>query len=397
MNVPRFVVNEPLSAPVYVNFALTKTCNMRCKHCYVPRNTIGESKQPSFQEIKKVLERLYDAGVCGIELTGGEPLTYPKFLDVIKIIRDFKGMQLYVVSNGVLWTKDIIRELANFDKTPLIAVSVDGPNNRVHAMLRNTTDQEYARIIENIKLMVEYGLYVEINYLVTKLNSQYYREMTEFAMELNVRSLNYQQFLPSGTGYYHRHIYEFSYDEWKDYLDKLLDYLYEFKKEHKPKMRFGLITHSMVIDACIPLLELGMMDKAKYVFGEGFCPLEYNVLGKERMLRCCEAGRAFIFINSDGKTYTCDCIEHEQAFMGDLRDYDLDIKKLWDESPYLEKFRNIELKEVSEICYKCPLATICGGGCRARATHLAGDFYKPDPYCPFLKHPQKIKILRDAL
>lgn len=61
--------SDPGARPVSVTFQVTDRCNYECVHCYQEHSNHDEL---SFDEIKRVLEELAEAGVLFITLMGGE-------------------------------------------------------------------------------------------------------------------------------------------------------------------------------------------------------------------------------------------------------------------------------------------------------------------------------------
>ena len=72
--------------PEVVNFKITSRCNNDCKYCFGPEKTL---KEMDFSKLKKLFQLLYKNGVKGVNLTGGEPLLYKDFREVIYKLKEY--------------------------------------------------------------------------------------------------------------------------------------------------------------------------------------------------------------------------------------------------------------------------------------------------------------------
>ena len=84
-------------------FELTYRCNLKCVHCYNPKN-ISYIEIP-FEKIKEIIDDAYDIGVFKIILSGGESTTYTRFIELVKYIR-YKKMSVEIFTNGQLLAVD---------------------------------------------------------------------------------------------------------------------------------------------------------------------------------------------------------------------------------------------------------------------------------------------------
>ena len=64
----------------------------------------------SFEMYKKTVDDLEKMGTIGLILSGGEPMTNPKFIDFLKLANE-KGFAVSVLSNLTLLNDEIIEQL----------------------------------------------------------------------------------------------------------------------------------------------------------------------------------------------------------------------------------------------------------------------------------------------
>ena len=112
------------SAPRLVLFAITSHCNACCTTCSFPRIPAGERRHADYGKTLKALDFLAKNGVRMVSITGGEPLTHPRFLDICRAI-DERGLIIsYIATNGILLDEAVVRELSRMDVN-MVGLSMD--------------------------------------------------------------------------------------------------------------------------------------------------------------------------------------------------------------------------------------------------------------------------------
>ena len=97
----------------YLRLAVTDRCNLRCFYCmpeegihYLPKKELL-----TFEEIERLVTLMASMGISKIRLTGGEPFVRTDLMQLIRKIRQIKGIQdIHITTNGVL-TAPFIPEL----------------------------------------------------------------------------------------------------------------------------------------------------------------------------------------------------------------------------------------------------------------------------------------------
>jgi MoaA/NifB/PqqE/SkfB family radical SAM enzyme len=115
--------------PIFVGWAITKRCNLRCLYCSAWKNTSPELKTSQILEIINILASM---GSRMIRFTGGEPLLRE---DIATIINYSGGLGLLntISTNGFLFSEraDEIKKLHG------VSISLDGPA-QIHDSIRGT-------------------------------------------------------------------------------------------------------------------------------------------------------------------------------------------------------------------------------------------------------------------
>ena len=129
---------------------ITDRCDLRCSHCFVSATAEGEDMSPS--ALRGSIDRLLDARVANVTITGGEPLVHP---DLHDILSDLVGADLDVTvcTNGVNISDDLIRCAAELGRVTF-NVSLDGARAESHGKFRGDVES-FDRTIANIHRLAE--------------------------------------------------------------------------------------------------------------------------------------------------------------------------------------------------------------------------------------------------
>jgi len=108
-------------------------CNAKCKFCGVWKYS-REGMLP-VERWRQVFTELAGFGLRYTLFTGGEPLLYPHFLDVIDHV-DELDVETAIITNGSLLDEARVRHLARLRRLREITVSLDSPDPQVHDAVR---------------------------------------------------------------------------------------------------------------------------------------------------------------------------------------------------------------------------------------------------------------------
>jgi len=114
-----------IKTPIYVQLALSKACNMRCRMCDAVRSRRAEQEM-DLDQLTHLAAVLRKMGVGLLILTGGEPLLRKDLADVVAVFRR-KGITVRIQSNGLLYTPEMLSRLrdAGLDGITLSLHSLD--------------------------------------------------------------------------------------------------------------------------------------------------------------------------------------------------------------------------------------------------------------------------------
>lgn len=164
-----------------LQFQYDYRCNFRCEHCDITR--LQAKKKDRFfkiPDVKELSRQADEMGLAHIVITGGEPLVFPDFDDIVKAIDPQK---FYITSDTNGWFLDAERakhlKSIGVDK---IQLSLDSLSAREHDEFRRKAGS-HERAVRAIDASLNAGLNIILATVVTKqrIGSQEFIEFLEFA------------------------------------------------------------------------------------------------------------------------------------------------------------------------------------------------------------------------
>ncbi|GIH19639.1 radical SAM protein [Rugosimonospora africana] len=156
---------RPLGA-LELEVRLDWRCNAKCKFCGVWKYS-REGMLP-VERWREVFTELRAAGLAHVLFTGGEPMLYPHFLDLIEHV-DGLGVTTAIITNGSLLVEDRVTRLAALSGLRQITVSLDSPDPAVHDEVRKLRGL-FAKAMRGMALLRERapGVRLVVNTVVSK-------------------------------------------------------------------------------------------------------------------------------------------------------------------------------------------------------------------------------------
>lgn len=163
-----------------LQFQYDYKCNFRCQHCDIPglrRNK--KSRYFTISDVKELSRQADEMGLAHIVITGGEPLVFPDFDDIVKAIDPQK---FYISSDTNGWFLD--NKKAKHLKTigvDKVQLSLDSLSAKEHDDFRRKKGS-HERCLRAIDAAQDAGLNIIIQTVVTKqrVRSQELIEFLEF-------------------------------------------------------------------------------------------------------------------------------------------------------------------------------------------------------------------------
>jgi GTP 3',8-cyclase len=149
----------------YLRISLTDNCNLRCFYCMPEEDyeftPAGRLMQPA--EIEAIAKIFVSQGVNKIRLTGGEPLVRKDAADIIMRLSKLP-VHLTITTNGTrLHEFATVLEDAGIKS---LNISLDTLNKDRFTLM--TKRDQFERVSENIRLMIQKGFHIKVNMVVIK-------------------------------------------------------------------------------------------------------------------------------------------------------------------------------------------------------------------------------------
>ena len=159
-----------MKVPIYVQFAVSKNCNLHCLMCKAVESRKFETEL-GLPEIRKLADVLEKLGSGIIILTGGEPLLRPDLPDIVRVFSN-KGMEVRLQTNGLLATEEKIKALleAGVREVTLSLDTLDAAKQDAINNQDGSWDKTIRALALFSRLLPRIGNMTGVNTVVSRLN-----------------------------------------------------------------------------------------------------------------------------------------------------------------------------------------------------------------------------------
>lgn len=341
------------AAPTLVSFAVTRECNLKCKHCYSQSVDSPHPRELNTTEAKRVISQIAEAGARLIILDGGEPLMRSDIFELVRHARSV-GLTPVMGSNGTLITHEVAMKLADAG-LEAIAISLDGATAETHDAFRGVQGawEQTLRGIENIR---QAGLSFQIAPTLRRGSWEQWGAIADKAKELGAKAVEVFDYVPAGRGAENPE-FEMTIEERRAFVRQ-----YIARQQAEDEM----------IYRCVALPQI-------WVEIEKTVP-EDEVLTKF-VRSCCAAGTRYCCVLYDGTVYPCMVLQKKA---GDVREQS--FVDIWQNSEVFQILRDRDRLEGK--CRRCDYRYICGGA-RCRVYAKTGSLTAEDDACWFSEEELK--------
>jgi MoaA/NifB/PqqE/SkfB family radical SAM enzyme len=153
--------------PRGIDIELTTRCNARCIFC--PQRDLPVKQHMTDEVFERVLAMIRSEPLGTIYFIGrGEPLMHPRFVDYVREIRNWTGIEFEVFTNGLALVPAVVDQLVGLNDEELniaINVSLHSLKEETHRALTGT---ELRTVSENLKYLHRKGNALRITYAFVK-------------------------------------------------------------------------------------------------------------------------------------------------------------------------------------------------------------------------------------
>lgn len=337
-----------------LTLTITANCNLRCDHCWPDFGRDVALPGIAATILLRVIRQFGQWGLPEICLTGGEPLTHPDWMPLVRACCDEDGFRrVRLQTNATLLSDDIAKKLSapDFQKL-IIEVSLDGADAATHDLVRGTGN--YDLTMNGLRALTRAGLGPKVVVAFTEMAHNFH-QLPELLAQLKHLGISR---LISGT-----------------------------------LVQSGRASRSLVTMPPTPSQYEGLLNR---FHRDAEFRADYRQMGN---ISCLEwlAGRSssvsepcrcieMPYIASDGTLYPCTLLPIKTygipgAFSRPLEDVVKQAVGKWAELSQWYERRRTELV----MCRECQGYTHCGGGCLGRAWANGDGFMQVEDRCALRK------------
>ena len=371
--------------PLLIFWELTKACPLVCIHCRANAITKPLPDELSKNECFKLIDEIlnFEKPYPILILTGGDPLQRDDLLEIIEYAYRY-GFKIGIAPtvSPKLLNEELIKEFKNYRVS--VSISLDG-EKEIHNYIRKCSDiiryDVYDLTIKSIKLLKDYGINVQINTTVMKINIFELPKIISIIKKLSINTWEVFFLIKTGRGIDVEDLQS------KEFETTLL-YLYLIENslgitvrtvEAPEYRRIKIMLHYLVnkvedLDKALQIYskflnydhELFM----KLVNSSGISLKDFQA--KRSRIVPTRDGDGIIFISANGDIYPSGFAPYK---LGNVRK---------DNIVHIYRNHEILLKIRKGMylgkCNLCEFKYICGGS-RARAFTYTGNILESDPVC----------------
>lgn len=186
--------------PTRWTLALDYQCNYQCPMCAFHGNGVADKEDyyedrsiqkrvVSKEEAYRRIDCLVAYGIKTVDIASeGELLLYPYWKEVSKYAHE-KGMNLWMITNGSLWTEDMVKVAVELGYTD-IRVSLDALSYEVYSKIRSNRRDYYERAMALPELLMKYGITTNVHFVKQKENLHETQVFLEYWKKKKVNSIS---------------------------------------------------------------------------------------------------------------------------------------------------------------------------------------------------------------
>lgn len=183
-------------APIGVGWVIIGACNLKCVHCYGNAEELPKVAV-STAEAMKIVERLQEANVMRVVISGGEPLLRDDIYDVIDALVNSR-ISVVLGTNGSFVDKEHVHRLRACTRVEISLDAADQDlNNRIRPSRQRTGDA-WSETWSSIKLCLKAGVSVRVLTAINGSNQHQIVEMSQVIRDLGVDDWAISWTVPAG-------------------------------------------------------------------------------------------------------------------------------------------------------------------------------------------------------
>jgi pyrroloquinoline quinone biosynthesis protein E len=324
--------------PLALIAELTHRCPLHCVYCSNPLELKNRTGELTTEVWSEVFQQAAELGVLQADFTGGEPLTRPDILELVKAARA-AGLYVNLITSGVPLDESRLGKLveAGLDH---IQLSLQGARQETANEISGT--KAHAQKLRVLEWFSHFRVAVTLNFVIHRRNIEQIEEMLKLAESSSATRVEFANVQYYGWAFANReHLLPT-----RAQLDRSLEILKNAAERLRGKIRI------------------------EYVVPDYYAKYPKACMGGW--------GRKLMLITPTGEALPCHAAQVIPGLPFD-NVQQRSLREIWETSEAFQKFRGEAWMQAP--CKTCERRTQDFGGCRCQALLLAGDPAATDPVC----------------
>lgn len=339
----------------------TRTCNLKCRHCYMSSDAKKYQNELTTAEAKQFIDDLADFNVPVLLFSGGEPLIRLDFFELADYAAK-KGVRPTLSTNGTLITPEVARKIKDIG-VGYVGISLDG--------LREVNDKfrgkagAFEAAMNGIKNCVAVDQRVGLRFTINHHNIQELENIFDFIEEENINRVCFYHLVYSGRGNQMMDE-DVTAEESRRAMDIIIRRTRDFEERGLKKEILTVDNHCDGVYMYLKALQEGKDELAQQI-------KKYIAMnGGNR------SGMAFAEVDPLGYVHPDQFTQHHT--FGNVRERK--FGDIWQDTtnPIMAGLKDRK-PLLKGRCSKCKFLDNCNGNFRTRAEARTGDFWESDPSC----------------
>lgn len=339
----------------------TRTCNLKCRHCYMSSDAKKYANELTTAEAKQFIDDLADFNVPVLLFSGGEPLIRPDFFELADYAAK-KGVRPTLSTNGTLITPEVARKIKDIG-VGYVGISLDG--------LREVNDKfrgkagAFEAAMNGIKNCVAVDQRVGLRFTINHHNIQELENIFDFIEEENINRVCFYHLVYSGRGNQMMDE-DVTAEESRRAMDIIIRRTRDFEERGLKKEILTVDNHCDGVYMYLKALQEGKDELAQQI------KKYISMNGGNR------SGMAFAEVDPLGYVHPDQFTQHHT--FGNVRERK--FGDIWQDTtnPIMAGLKDRK-PLLKGRCSKCKFLDNCNGNFRTRAEARTGDFWESDPSC----------------